>query len=196
MRKKIILSLTAATMFCVMALPNAKAQNTNTEVTKQTEYTKETLEATATVKNIDYKSRKITLIDENARSFDIIAGDEVKNLNQIKKGDVVNTKYTEAILYNLNKSGKMADHKETATAESARPGEMPAANVERKVTTTVIISNIDRKEPSITIKSPTGETQKVKVKHPERLEGVKVGDAMDVTYSEALAIKVEKKNNR
>jgi hypothetical protein len=65
--------------------------------------------------------------------------------------------------------------------------------VSREVTTSVVITAIDRKVPSVTFKGAAGNTQTIKVMHPEKLNGVNVGDAVDITYTEALALKVDKK---
>ena len=46
------------------------------------------------------------------------------------------------------------------------------------------------KVPSITFKGPAGNTRTIRVLHPEKLQGVNVGDTVEVTYTEALAIKV------
>ena len=56
---------------------------------------------------------------------------------------------------------------------------------------TVSIVAIDPDLPSVTFKGPAGNTRTVKVLHPERLKGVSVGDTVDITYTEALAMKVE-----
>ena len=42
----------------------------------------------------------------------------------------------------------------------------------------------------MTFQGPAGNTRTIKVLHPERLEGVNVGDTVDLTFTEALAIKV------
>jgi len=38
---------------------------------------------------------------------------------------------------------------------------------------------------------PRGNSETIKVKDPQKLVGVKVGDMVDLTYTESLAIKVE-----
>lgn len=41
-------------------------------------------------------------------------------------------------------------------------------------------------------RGPAGNTRTIKVMRPEKLQGVNVGDTVDITYTKALAIKVEK----
>src|SRR5512144_951541 len=54
-----------------------------------------TVEASATVVAIDKGTRTITLKGPE-RTFDVVAGDEVRNFDQIKVGDRVTAKYVEA----------------------------------------------------------------------------------------------------
>jgi hypothetical protein len=56
----------------------------------------------------------------------------------------------------------------------------------------VTITAIDPKVPSVTFKGPAGNTRAIKVRYPEKLQGVNVGDTVEITYTEALAMKVEK----
>ena len=46
--------------------------------------------------------------------------------------------------------------------------------------------------PSVTFKGPAGNTRTIKVRYPDKLQGVSVGDTVEITYTEALAITVEK----
>jgi hypothetical protein len=60
------------------------------------------------------------------------------------------------------------------------------------VTVTAVISAINPKVPSVTFKGPEGNSRTVNVKDPAKLKGVSVGDTVQLTYAEAVAIKVEK----
>jgi hypothetical protein len=55
-----------------------------------------------------------------------------------------------------------------------------------------LIEKIDKKNQTVTLKGPEGRTTDVKVKRPQMLDQVKVGDEVVITYTEALAISVEK----
>jgi Cu/Ag efflux protein CusF len=61
------------------------------------------------------------------------------------------------------------------------------------VETTVIatVEKIDKLAPTVTLRGPE-RTVTVKVKDPNNLKGVKVGDQVRITYLETLAIAVEK----
>jgi Cu/Ag efflux protein CusF len=150
-----------------------------------------TVTVTATVAKIDHKTRAVTLKAANGQEYSFVADEAVKNLAQVKKGDVVTATYAEALAYELKKGGSATGAVVTAAGGAAQPGEKPGAAAGRKVTATVAITAIDLKAPSVTFKSASGETRTAKVQSPAKLAGVKVGDTVEVTYAEALAVKVE-----
>ena len=146
---------------------------------------------TATVTQIDQKSRAVTLKAEDGQEYSFVAGDAVKNLAEIKKGDVVSATYTEALATEVKQGGRAAAGSVTAAAV-AQPGAKPAGAVAQQTTVTISITAIDPKIPTVTFRGPAGNVRTIKVEHPELLQGVKVGDTVDITYTEALAIKVVK----
>lgn len=151
------------------------------------------VEASARVKDIDYKTRRITL-EKKDETMSFVVGKEVQRLNEIKKGDTVNLTYYEALAYTIEKGGKAQQAMEANETWKSEPGEQPAAMNAREINAKVIISKIDKKAKTVTFKNADGDTQTLKVKHPERLNEVDVGDVVNITYKEAVAVKVEKKN--
>lgn len=79
-----------------------------------------------------------------------------------------------------------------AAAATAKPGATPAGVGAREVTVTVSIEAIDTKRHTVTFKGPAGNLATIKAENPKNLEKVKVGDRVAITYSEALAVSVEK----
>jgi hypothetical protein len=148
-------------------------------------------EVTATVTKVDQATREVTLKSETGEEYSFIAGENVKNLPQVKVGDVLTATYAEAFVYEVRKGGTVADVNTVVAGGSAKPGMKPEGAIARQSTATVMITAIDRHAPSVTFKGPAGNVRTIKVMHPEKLEGVSVGDTVDITYTEALAIKVE-----
>jgi hypothetical protein len=64
--------------------------------------------------------------------------------------------------------------------------------VGREISLTATITAIDRKGHTVTVKGPEGRTETIAVKDPKNLDGVKVGDLVDVTYAQALAVALDK----
>jgi hypothetical protein len=54
----------------------------------------------------------------------------------------------------------------------------------------VSIEAIDMKAPSVRVKGPEGRVLTLAVRDPTRLQSLKVGDTVDVTYYESLLVKV------
>lgn len=149
------------------------------------------VDVTATVTKVDQKTREVTLRKGDGEEFSFVASDDVKNLAQLKTGDLVKATYAEALAYEVKKGGQAVAPATAVAGGSAAPGMKPAGAIARQTTVTVLITAIDPKAPSVTFKGPAGNTKTIKVLHPEKLQGVNVGDTVEITYTEALAIKVE-----
>jgi hypothetical protein len=174
----------AAALISLFSVVNAQAQDTKGQAVVSSET------MTASVVKVNQKTREVTVKTEDGIEHSFVAGDDVKNLAQVKKGDIITAVYTEAIAYEVKKHGTTGMQTTTATA-SAKPGEKPAGAVAQQTTVTVTITAIDTKAPTVTFMGPKGNKETVKVRDPKNLNGVKVGDMVDITYTEALAIKVD-----
>jgi hypothetical protein len=147
-------------------------------------------EVTATVTKVDQATREVTVKSEAGEEYTFVASEDVKNLAQVKPGDVLTVTYAEAFVYEVKKGGTTADIETAVAGGSAELGQKPEGAIARQTTATVLITAIDPKAPSVTFQGPGGNTRTIKVMHPEKLEGVSVGDTVAITYTEALAIKV------
>jgi len=146
---------------------------------------------TATVMKINHETREVTVKAEDGEEHTFVASEDVKNLAQVKPGDVITATYGEALAYEVKKGGQVADVATVVGGGAAAPGSRPAGGIARQTTVTVLITAIDPKAPSVTFKGPQGNTRTIKVLHPEKLEGVSVGDTVELTFTEAFAVKVE-----
>ena len=144
-----------------------------------------------TVEAIDKDKQTITLKGPN-RSLTVRVQDPSK-LDAIKVGDPVVGKYYESLMIEVKKPGESTPG---ATAQQAvgtsKPGETPAGAVAQQVTVTATIVAIDKKAQTATIKGPEGKTVTIKARDPKNLDKVKVGDNVEITYTEALAISLDK----
>ena len=179
-------AIAAAVLITLFSLTNAQAQ----DVKGQSVTASETV--TATVTKINQKTREVTIKTEDGQEHSFIAGDHVKNLAQVNVGDKITAVYTEEVAYEVLSHSKATGVQTTEAAARAKPGETPAAAMAKQVVVTVEVVAIDPAIPSVTFKGPEGNTKTIKVKDPKKLNGVKVGDMVDITYTESLAIKVDK----
>ena len=150
------------------------------------------VKVTATVEAVDLANRVVSLKGPKGNTFDLKVGEQVKNLPQVKVGDKVVARYYESIAVQVMKPGAPGGAATTQAVGAAKPGERPAGVVANQVTVTATIEDISPKKTYVTLKGPGGNTVDVKVRDPKNLENVKVGDQLEITYTEALAISVEK----
>ena len=146
----------------------------------------------ATVLAIDLDTRVVTLKGAKGNVFDLKVGEEAKNLPQVKVGDEVVAKYYESLLVEVKKPGAPGGVTTSGALATAKPGDKPAGVVTNQVTVTTTVEKIDPKKAYVILKGPEGNSVKVKVQDPKNLKNVKVGDQVVITYTEALAISVEK----
>lgn len=149
-------------------------------------------ELSAQVVGIDKATRTVTLKGPKGNVVDIVAGDEVKNFDQIKLGDFVVARYAQALTLELRKT-KVAAGDVTVREEAAKakPGERPAVGGARQVTAIADVIAVDPQKSTITLKGPRGNVVELNVQNPDQFKVVKKGDQVEVTYTEALALSVE-----
>jgi len=153
-----------------------------------------TADLTATVVAIDPANRTVTLKRANGEVSEIAVGDEVRNFNQIKLGDIVRAHYTQGLALEL-KEGTPADagppKVENIVSPPAPAGAKPGGAVARKITATADVIAVDAAKGVVTLRGPEGKEVDLNVQDPAQLKNIKTGDHVKVTYIEALAISVE-----
>jgi Cu/Ag efflux protein CusF len=151
-----------------------------------------TIEARATVTAIDLQQRVVTLKDEKGQEVAVEVADTVANLDQIKVGDQVLASYTEALAWQVKPAGQGAPGVSADTdVTTSKPGSKPGGTVGRTLNLTATITAIDLPNGTVTLTGPGGQSQTIKARDPANLKKVKVGDLVDITYTEAVAISVK-----
>jgi ribosomal protein S17 len=144
-----------------------------------------------TVEAIDKEKQTVTL--KGPKRTLVVQVQDPKKLDAIKVGDPVVGKYYEALAFEVKKAGTATPG---MTAQqgvaSSKPSETPAGAVGQQVTVTVTITEIDKKAGTVTVKGPEGRTETIKARDPKNLDAVKVGDLVEITYTRALAIALDK----
>jgi ribosome maturation factor RimP len=147
--------------------------------------------ARGTVEAIDKEKETVT-IKGPKRSLTVHVRDP-KKLEAIKVGDPVVGKYYESLMIELKKPGESTPGASAQQAVAgSKPGETPAGAIGQQITVTATIVAINKKAHTATIKGPEGNTVTVKARDPKNLDKVKVGDNVEITYTEALAISLDK----
>jgi hypothetical protein len=149
------------------------------------------VEARATVTAVDLPQRMVALRNDSGDEFVVEATEAVRNLDQVKVGDEVVVSYTEAVAWQVKPASQGAPGVSTESGVTrAQPGEKPGGTVGRSVTVTATITAIDMANDTVTLTGPGGRSQTIKARDPANLRKVQVGDLVDITYTEAVAIAV------
>jgi len=148
----------------------------------------------ATVVSVQKAERLVGLRGQDGRVVTVKAGPEVRNFDQIQVGDTVVTSYYEAIGFALRQTGAAADSGVDLVAGRAKPGERPGAAMGAVARTTVTIESVDAKSDTVIFRGEDGLVRAVPVRTDEGrafARKLRPGDRVDITYTEALAIRVD-----
>ena len=142
-------------------------------------------------KSVDQKTRQVVIVGPNGNEFKTTLGNEVKNFNQIKVGDIVTLTHVEIFVADIKKPSKVEirERVETEKAVTAKLGDKPAAAIERQVAIVADVTAVDEKKGTLTVRGAT-RTLDIKVKDPKVLKGIKVGTQIETVVTEIIAIEV------
>ncbi len=142
-----------------------------------------------TISAIDAKTRHITVKDDKGETEVIVAGPEVQRFNELKVGQRVRTTYYESLVLSAH-APKQAPKPSSATVDITTSSGAPGVTAATQLVTTVTVTAIDTKTPTITVRTEDGSLVTRTVQDRKNLEGVKVGQMIDITYTEAILLGV------
>jgi len=153
---------------------------------------------TAVVESIDLAKRAVLLRGPKGGLQTVFVGEQVRNLDQVKAGNRVTIAYREAWAADIVAPGTPGGAPAAVLGAVRAPqGAMPAGAVGGQVQTRVMIRSVDLENNMVTFVRPDGLVRMVAVRRPlgqQFIRGLKPGDEVDLTYSEALAISVQPAN--
>lgn len=143
---------------------------------------------TATVEAIDQATRTLTVKDKLGNFVPIIVPDTMQRFSEIKVGDTISARYYDNVVIRLKPPGEPAVD---TSAAAITPGTKLAATNAKQRTITATITAIDQKIPSITFKGENVDwNYSSRVADREALAKVKVGDRVDITWTEAAMVSI------
>lgn len=152
------------------------------------------VERTAVIKAIDVEKRLVTLETDDGELATVEVGEAVRNLPQLKSGDRVVARYYQAIGAQVSTPATPDSPTVDLAAERAAEGEQPGGAVGRRVTVPVTIAAVKDDGKVVSFYGDDGLMRVVEVQRPEGqafVRGLKEGDKVELTFTEALAISVE-----
>jgi hypothetical protein len=149
--------------------------------------------ATATVVDIDQATRMVTLRKSDGELTTFRVDESARNLPQVRRGDEVTVTYYESLALRLEeKPGGKPSVEVTESSDRAALGEKPGGVIVRETKLTAAVTGVDRKKQTVTLKGPKGNSVTLKVEDPKQLQKVDVGEMVEATYREAVAVSVQK----
>ncbi len=153
------------------------------------------LSVTATVEAIDLARREVTLKGPLGNVITLVVDENVKRLNEVKVGDAVTAEYQVSFAAELRQPTADEAKNPIVIAEASAktpPGAPPAARGIRWIKAVTTIEGLDRPSGTITVQGPLGRYVTARVADPAWLTQTRIGVTIVVTYTEAVAISLEK----
>jgi hypothetical protein len=149
------------------------------------------VEAQAKVIGVDHKKRTLKLQTQDGEQVTLHVNEDVRNFKEIKKGDMLRVGYINSLAWEIKKN---SEEPVTITQDSditrAAPGAKPGGVLTDKITARGVVTKVDKKKQTVTVQGPY-RTIVMDVPKPEVFNNIKVGDKLEATYTEAIAISIE-----
>jgi hypothetical protein len=144
---------------------------------------------TVTVEAIDSGRRQVTVKKPDGNFEVLYVPADVKKFDTLKVGDKITANYYENMVLRVAPPGSAPRDESSAGVTRAETGTAGTAAHQRTITAT--IAAIDMKVPSITFTGPNNWKYSTKVQDKDALSKVKVGDKVDITWTEAMVVSLD-----
>jgi hypothetical protein len=151
----------------------------------------ESVSATVTVMAIEQSTRTMTVKDENGFFETLQAPPGMTRFSDLKVGDQITARYFTNVVVRLKKPGEAAVDLDTATLTKNDPTGTAGGTAAVQRTITVVVTEKDPSTSSVTVKGPNNYVYSRKVADKKAFDTLKVGDQLDMTWTEALLISVD-----
>jgi Cu/Ag efflux protein CusF len=180
MSRALILLMAAALLASLASIAGAQVKTITGDMTV----------VQGTVEAIDHAKRVVTIKDNKGKfvTVDVPAGTD--RFSAVKIGDKISIRYYDIVSVRLKPEGEAAVDSDSAAATPAG-GAKPAGTIAKQRTITATIQEIDPNVPSITFVGPNGWKYSRRVEDKKALAKVKVGDRVDITWTEAMLVDVK-----
>jgi Cu/Ag efflux protein CusF len=151
---------------------------------------------TASVQAIDLAKREVTLKGPLGNVVTFTVDKRVKRLDEVKVGDNVEADYYVAFAAEVRPpTAEEKANPLTVLEEKAKAprGTDPAGGGLRVIKAVVTVEGLDRPTKSLTVAGPLGNLFTFQVEDVANLSKLRIGDTIVATYTEALAVSLEKR---
>ena len=186
---KTLALLAALLLFASPAWSDESATATD----KPSLYSSQTMKLTAVVEAINHETREVTLRGPEGNTVSFVASEEARNLDQVSVGDIVMAEYEQSLSIEVfANDGSVPGAGAISAAGRTEKGQMPGMAAVDSTVVTATVEEINLENNTFKLKGPSGEVQEYIARDPENLKKAAVGDLVVITYTEAIALSVEK----
>jgi hypothetical protein len=143
---------------------------------------------TATVDRVERSTRVLTLRGEGNVFQTVYVDPSVKAFETVQAGDVVTVRYTESVVIQVRPRAPLSQAHDT-TEEAKQAGRTDVIEQQKAVVT---IEEIDSQGQSVTYRTAGGIRAVRAVTDKRLLEGLHVGDRIEVTLTRERAVSIDK----
>ena len=147
-----------------------------------------------TVEAVDHTARTVTIRGSGGVVVTVDVPPTAVRFEQIKVGDGVTATFYNRVSLRLKPAGEPAVDRTLEPTTTATPGDLPGATRTRQRVTTVTITGWDPVNKVVTFTGPNGTAYSRRLldsTDPKIVEGLKSGDRVDVTRTEAVTLTVQ-----
>lgn len=126
-------------------------------------------------------------------TFSVVLVPELEGLDGIEQGDRLTLAYRESMSFQVKKANQAhLGVAHTTDVTRAPRAEERGGTVTKTITVRAPIAAIDEQAAALIVQNPSGDLLVMNVDDPRALDGIAVGDVMDMAYTTAVAITVRK----
>jgi hypothetical protein len=153
-----------------------------------------------TVESIDTADRRVVLKGEGGAMVTVVMGPQVKDFGNLKKGDEITIRYSEATVLALAKGdqndlGEIRRRVEAEAVRQSPAGGKPGLSAMERTTLMANVFQIDRQAGMITLRGTEGVPVEMRVQDKKLLQGIEKNDQVVVSYMEAAALSVDSRSS-
>ena len=148
-----------------------------------------------TVQAVDHTARTVTIQGDDGKVVTLDVPTTATRFDQVKVGDVVSMTYYDRVSVRPKPADEAAVNRviEPTTTTTANPGALPGATRARHRVATMTLTALDPATRSVTFQGPKGNSYTryvLDTVDPAVFASLKIGDRVDVTWTEALSLQV------
>ena len=182
------IALLACGLITFAALPVASAQT----VDKPAKVVSTVIKQAMIVEAVDKSTRELKLIDAQGHRFAVVAGDHVRNFDQIEARDRIVLEYLESVAVVIAPAGSEPLVRDAAAVAVAPAGDKPGIEGVETRLVLATVQGINEADRLLTIKDESGALRTVKVAPDAPLYLVNVGDQVRLRVTRAMAVNIVK----